>query len=113
MNDLLTPKQVARAISVSESSIKRWCDRGAIATQYTPGGHRRIPLSGLLEFSDKVAFRAGRKIAARESSAADSVHRVLRQLAAPRRVCRHATGGRCGPLAVPLRRARAAASSGS
>ena len=50
MRDLLTPKQIARAIQVSESSIKRWCDRGLISTQYTAGGHRRIPMSGLLEF---------------------------------------------------------------
>jgi methanogenic corrinoid protein MtbC1 len=50
MRDLLTPKQVARAIQVSESSIKRWCDRGLISTQYTAGGHRRIPMSGLMEF---------------------------------------------------------------
>lgn len=50
MRELLTPKQVARAIAVSESSVKRWCDKGAIPTQYTAGGHRRIPLSGLLEF---------------------------------------------------------------
>jgi excisionase family DNA binding protein len=50
MRDLLTPKQVARAIQVSESSVKRWCDRGVIPTRYTAGGHRRIPLSGLLEF---------------------------------------------------------------
>ncbi len=48
--DLLTPKQVARAIQVSESSIKRWCDRGLIPTHYTAGGHRRIPTSGLMEF---------------------------------------------------------------
>lgn len=50
MKQLLTPKQVARAIQVSESSVKRWCDRGVIPTQYTAGGHRRIPLGSLLEF---------------------------------------------------------------
>lgn len=50
MKELLTPKQVAKAIQVSESSIKRWCDKGVIRTQYTAGGHRRIPLNGLLEF---------------------------------------------------------------
>ena len=50
MKDLLTPKQVARAVDVSESSIKRWCDRGVIPTQYTAGGHRRITKSGLFEF---------------------------------------------------------------
>ena len=50
MRDLLTPKQVARAIDVSESSIKRWCDKGVIETQYTAGGHRRITMAGLIEF---------------------------------------------------------------
>lgn len=50
MRDLFTPKQVARAIQVSESSVKRWCDKGVIPTQYTAGGHRRIPVSGLLDF---------------------------------------------------------------
>ncbi|MCA9131982.1 MAG: helix-turn-helix domain-containing protein [Planctomycetales bacterium] len=48
MTQLLTPKQVARAINVSESSVKRWCDKGEIPTQYTAGGHRRIALSSLL-----------------------------------------------------------------
>lgn len=50
MRDLLTPKQVARAMDVSESSVKRWCDRGVIPTQYTAGGHRRITMAGVLEF---------------------------------------------------------------
>jgi methanogenic corrinoid protein MtbC1 len=50
MKELLTPKQVARAIQASESSVKRWCDKGVIPTQYTAGGHRRIPMSGLLDF---------------------------------------------------------------
>lgn len=50
MKNVLTPKQVARAIQVSESSVKRWCDKGIIPTQYTAGGHRRIDMSVLLEF---------------------------------------------------------------
>lgn len=50
MKELLTPKQVARAINVSESSVKRWCDKGVIPTQYTAGGHRRISASGLMQF---------------------------------------------------------------
>ena len=50
MSELLTPKQVARAMDVSESSIKRWCDKGRIAAQYTAGGHRRIALSDLMAF---------------------------------------------------------------
>lgn len=50
VKELVSPKQVARAMQVSESSVKRWCDRGVIPTHYTAGGHRRIPVSGLLQF---------------------------------------------------------------
>ncbi len=48
MNKLVTPKQVARSLGVSESSVKRWCDQGEIATHYTAGGHRRIAVSTVL-----------------------------------------------------------------
>ncbi|MFN9880569.1 MAG: helix-turn-helix domain-containing protein, partial [Planctomycetota bacterium] len=50
MKELFTPKQIAKAIQVSESSIKRWCDQGLIATSYTAGGHRRVQVSAFLEF---------------------------------------------------------------
>lgn len=50
MEDQLTTRQVAEALNVSESSVKRWCDRGAIPTVRTLGGHRRIPLNGFLKF---------------------------------------------------------------
>ncbi len=48
MNTLITPKQVGRALGVSESSVKRWCDKGEIETHYTAGGHRRIAVSTVL-----------------------------------------------------------------
>lgn len=50
MKELVTPKQVAKAIGVSESSLKRWCDRGLIPMMKTEGGHRRIPINGILGF---------------------------------------------------------------
>ena len=50
MQQVFSPKQVARAIGASESSVKRWCDRGILKSVKTGGGHRRVPLSGLLEF---------------------------------------------------------------
>ena len=53
MHDLLTPKQVAQAIGVSESSLKRWCDRGLISTVKTPGGHRRMTAAGVMDFLRK------------------------------------------------------------
>ncbi|MBL8826847.1 MAG: B12-binding domain-containing protein [Planctomycetaceae bacterium] len=50
MKQLLTPHQVAKAIGVSESSLKRWCDKGMLATQRTAGGHRRLTIEAVLEF---------------------------------------------------------------
>lgn len=52
--ELVTPKQVARAIDVSESSVKRWCDRGIMATVKTAGGHRRIPISAVIAYVQSV-----------------------------------------------------------
>jgi excisionase family DNA binding protein len=47
---LVTPKQVAQAIGVSESSLKRWCDRGLLSTVRTAGGHRRLALDDVFQF---------------------------------------------------------------
>ena len=57
MNDNFTPKQIASALQVSESSVKRWCDQGVIRTDRTLGGHRRIPLEFLLEFLESTNRR--------------------------------------------------------
>ena len=51
MNDHLTPKEAGDALGLSESTIKRWCDRQELSTVRTPGGHRRIPLSAILELA--------------------------------------------------------------
>lgn len=45
-----SPRQVADALQASESSVKRWCDQGAIPSIRTVGGHRRITLDGLQSF---------------------------------------------------------------
>ena len=37
-------------MGVSESSLKRWCDRGVLETQRTTGGHRRILVSSVVRF---------------------------------------------------------------
>jgi len=50
MQKLLTPRQVAQAIGVSESSLKRWCDRHELPTVRTAGGHRRLQIDGVVEF---------------------------------------------------------------
>jgi excisionase family DNA binding protein len=45
-----SPKQIAQALDVSESTVKRWCDQGSIPMIRTMGGHRRITLDGLQRF---------------------------------------------------------------
>lgn len=57
MKELVTPHQVAQAIDVSESSVKRWCDQGLIPTVRTAGGHRRIPVNGVLHFLRNAGYR--------------------------------------------------------
>lgn len=47
---LLTSKDLADALGVSESSLRRWTNNGVIRTSKTAGGHRRIPLSEAIRF---------------------------------------------------------------
>jgi excisionase family DNA binding protein len=50
LKPILTPKELALAIGVSESSLKRWADDGVIQASRTAGGHRRIPIAEALRF---------------------------------------------------------------
>ncbi len=47
---LLSPRELAEALGVSESSLKRWVDAGKITAMKTDGGHRRIALSEAVRF---------------------------------------------------------------
>lgn len=46
-----SPRTVADALGVSESSLKRWCDQGKLEISKTAGGHRRIPRAAALAFA--------------------------------------------------------------
>ena len=46
----LSPRDLADALGVSESSLKRWVDAGKIVAFRTEGGHRRIALSEAVRF---------------------------------------------------------------
>lgn len=37
-------------MGVSESSLKRWCDKGLLETVRTAGGHRRVPYAAVMKF---------------------------------------------------------------
>jgi excisionase family DNA binding protein len=47
---LLSPRDLAAALGISESSLKRWIDAGRIRATRTEGGHRRITLADARAF---------------------------------------------------------------
>jgi MerR family transcriptional regulator, light-induced transcriptional regulator len=46
----LSPRELAVALGVSESSLKRWADEGRLAAERTVGGHRRIAVAEAVRF---------------------------------------------------------------
>lgn len=55
--EFFSPRELARTVGVSESSIKRWVDSGRIATTLTAGGHRRISLAEAMRFIRRDGIR--------------------------------------------------------
>ncbi|MEK6702985.1 MAG: helix-turn-helix domain-containing protein [Planctomycetota bacterium] len=48
--EMLSTRQLAQSLGVSESSVKRWIDDGEIAAERTAGGHRRITVASAVRF---------------------------------------------------------------
>ena len=46
----LSPRELAEAVGVSESSVKRWANDGAVQVVRTVGGHRRIAVEEAIRF---------------------------------------------------------------
>jgi MerR family transcriptional regulator, light-induced transcriptional regulator len=46
----LSPRTLAAALGVSESSLKRWADEGRLTAERTAGGHRRIRVAEAVRF---------------------------------------------------------------
>jgi len=47
---LLSPRELADVMGVSESSVKRWADDGSLRARRTAGGHRRIAVPDAVRF---------------------------------------------------------------
>ncbi len=56
LNSLLKTQQVAQAMGVSVSTIKRWVDSGSLAAARTVGKHRLISLGEALRFAREQAL---------------------------------------------------------
>lgn len=54
-----SPKEVARRLGVSESSVKRWLDQGLVPVLRTAGGHRRVSEESLDELLNQLKATAG------------------------------------------------------
>lgn len=50
MKPVISPRELAEAIGVSESSLKRWANDGLIRVSKTAGGHRRIAIGEAVRF---------------------------------------------------------------
>lgn len=61
---LLTSHEVGDLLQVNPSSVKKWVNEGRIAAFRTPGGHRRIRVSDLLDFLARHAMPIPRLLAA-------------------------------------------------
>ncbi len=53
----VSPRDLAAAVDVSESSLKRWADGGLLRVNRTAGGHRRIPISEAIRFVRETKLR--------------------------------------------------------
>lgn len=92
MGKLVSPLQAATSLGISESTIKRCCDRGLLEFQRTLGGHRRLAISEVVRYarltestlvrSEAIGLPAG---TGRDSlSLSDARERFLRHLVAGR-----------------------------
>lgn len=57
MKPVISPKELALSIGVSESTVKRWVDDGTIVAERSSGGHRRITIDAALRFARETQTR--------------------------------------------------------
>lgn len=58
--DTVSPRGLAAALGVSESSLKRWADEGRLVAERTVGGHRRIAVSEAVRFARQAGLAVRR-----------------------------------------------------
>lgn len=76
----VSTKEAALALGVSESSIRRWVDRGALPCERTEGGHRRIRTADLISYARSHGLRLRRGAAASPPRQAAGIDSALERL---------------------------------
>ena len=56
-DDYLGLGEAARLLGITPQTLRRWADRGQIASYTTPGGHRRFPRSALVALAPAARQR--------------------------------------------------------
>ena len=59
----LTTTHVARLLSVSEATVKRWADDGVLASEKTVGGHRRFGIESIAQLRREKNLPGGAAVA--------------------------------------------------
>lgn len=54
--DILTTRQVAELLAVSEATVKRWADAGTLLCFRTPGGHRKFRNADIADFRKRHQY---------------------------------------------------------
>ncbi|CAN5667812.1 hypothetical protein BH20ACI3_BH20ACI3_24330 [soil metagenome] len=63
----LTTKEVASLLHISEATVKRWADDGALQSEKTIGGHRRFSIHAIAQLRRERGIGAEIKLTGRES----------------------------------------------
>ena len=78
MKQVFSTKQLAKMWDVSESTIKRWADCGALRCRKTIGGHRKFEANDVQEFQSRCRLAIEEKPAAHKpSECGDEVTRLF------------------------------------
>ncbi|HYN84467.1 MAG TPA: B12-binding domain-containing protein [Pyrinomonadaceae bacterium] len=104
----LTSREAARALGVSEASVKRWADSGLLAAEKTAGGHRRfrpedvaaVLRAGVRETEPRAAGKLVATSAATSAPAAEVKLGPAREAALAEEAFDALTGGRVEDLSA-------------
>jgi excisionase family DNA binding protein len=61
--DIITTRQVADLLAVSEATVKRWADAGTLRCFRTPGGHRKFRMSDIADFLQEHKYEPAGPVA--------------------------------------------------
>src|SRR6266545_467674 len=56
MKQSFSTKELAEMWDVSESTVKRWADAGALPCRKTVGGHRKFEMDDIVEFQSRCGL---------------------------------------------------------